>query len=156
MTQLKNVNYALNKWHYHFLMTAFKRSSTNYWWEDLSRFLPYLTWLLENRNFYSQPSSYIFYMRVPTSFPPAGRVPLGYAYTIPYTSYAYPKTIAGRRVGLLFTHKKRWFRLDFCNGRKRRRADLESGSSWTYRLAFCYASSQSEKVWAGARIGTHF
>lgn len=44
----------------------------------------------------SQRSSYIFYMRGPPSFPPAGRVLLGYVHTIPDTSYACPETIADR------------------------------------------------------------
>ena len=94
MTQLKNVK-ALNKWHYHLLVIAFKRSPV----DGGKVFLPFpliCTWLLEDRNFYSQPSSYNFYMRVPPSFPPAGRVPLGYVHTIPDTSYAYPETIPGR------------------------------------------------------------
>ena len=45
-----------------------------------------------------QPTFLLYFLHEgATPFPPAGQVPLGYVHTIPdSTSYAYPKTIAGR------------------------------------------------------------
>ena len=76
-------------------MTAFKRSPIT----GRKIFLVFSLILLDclkTVTFTANLPPIFFYMRVPPSFPPAGRGPLGYVHTIPDTSYAYPKTIAGR------------------------------------------------------------